>query len=132
MPELKPAWCSLTAGSICGDHLDRAGRSAADNSGIYRMWVPASSATDYDYPAHHLEVSLPAFLGKCSDLGIPALDGANIAPKRVYHRRGCLIGESPGKDCKAEALDGGCGGVPHNKCPPPPGQRLSHKSKGQR
>ena len=32
------------------------------------------------------------------------------------------MGESPGKDCKAEAPDGGCGGVPHNKCPPPPGQ----------
>ena len=95
------------------------------------MWVPASSATDYDYHAHHLEiVSLPALLGKCSDLGIPALYGGNIAPKRVYHRRGCLIGESPGKDCKAEAPDGGCGGVPHNKCPSPPGQEKGDRGMG--
>ena len=31
---------------------------------------------------------------KCSDLGVPAPYGRNIAPTRVYHRLGRLIGES--------------------------------------
>ncbi len=46
-----------------------------------------------------------------------------LYPARVSHRR------KPGTGCKGEALDGGHGGVPHNKVPPSPGERLSHKSK---
>ena len=57
-----------------------------------------------------------------SDLGIPAPYGRNIAPMRVYHRRGRLIGESQERVARAKPLPGdvgvspttagGCGGVP--------------------
>ena len=35
----------------------------------------------------------------------------------------------PGKGCKGEVLAGGCGGVPHNKDPPSPGQEKGARSK---
>ncbi len=36
----------------------------------------------------------------------------------------------PGKGCKGEALDGGCGGVPQNKDPPSPGQVEDYARRG--
>ena len=39
--------------------------------------------------------------GKCSDLGVPAPYERNIAPMRVYHRRGRLIGESQERVARA-------------------------------
>ena len=43
---------------------------------------------------------------KCSDLGVPAPYGRNIAPTRVYHRRGRLIGESQERVARAKPLPG--------------------------
>ncbi len=65
------------------------------------------------------------FRGTCSVWERYRTDKA-LLPARASHRR------KPGTGCKGEALDGGRGGVPHNKVPPSPGERLSHKSKGQR
>ena len=59
---------------------------------------------------------------KCSDLGVPAPHGRNIVPMRVYHSRGSLIGKGQKRVARAKPLPGGCGGVPHNKVPPSPGQ----------
>ena len=47
-----------------------------------------------------------------SVLGVSAPYGRNIAPNRACYLRGCLIGESQGKGCKDDALDGGCAGSP--------------------
>ena len=41
---------------------------------------------------------------------------------RLYIRRGVSHRRKPGTGCKGEALDGGHGGVPHNKVPPSPGE----------
>ena len=71
-----------------------------------------------DATANAVNVNLPD--GKCSDLGVPALQGLNIAPMRVG-RGGRLMGKT-GKGCKGEVLAGGCGGVPRNKDRPSPGQ----------
>ena len=43
---------------------------------------------------------------KCSDSGVPAPYGRNIAPMRVYHRRGSPIGESQERVAMAKPLPG--------------------------
>ena len=48
-------------------------------------------------------------MGKCSDLGVPAPCGRNVAPMRVYHRRGHLIGESQERVASAKSLPGDVG-----------------------
>ena len=45
-------------------------------------------------------------LVKCSDLGVPAPYGCNIAPISVYLRRGCMIGESQERVARAKPLQG--------------------------
>ena len=52
-----------------------------------------------------------------SDLGIPAPYGRNIAPMRVYHRRGRLIGESQERVARAKSLTGDVGVSPTTKIP---------------
>ncbi len=67
-----------------------------------------------------------------SDLGVPAPYGRpprRIAPMRVYHRRGRLIGESQERVARAELLPGDVGVSPHNKDPPSPGQEKGARSK---
>ena len=56
------------------------------------------------------------FRGTCSVWERYRTDKA-LLPARASHRR------KPGTGCKGEALDGGRGGVPHNKVPPSPGER---------
>ena len=48
-----------------------------------------------------------------------------LYPARVSHRR------KPGTGCKGEALDGGHGGVPHNKVPPSPGEETPFSWRGE-
>ncbi len=55
------------------------------------------------------------FRGTCSVWERYRTDKA-LLPARASHRR------KPGTGCKGEALDGGRGGVPHNKVPPSPGE----------
>ena len=61
-----------------------------------------------DATANAVNLNLPD--GNCSDLGVPAPYGRNIAPMRIYHRRGRLIGESQEKVARAKSLPGmwGC------------------------
>ena len=54
---------------------------------------------------------------KCSDLGVPAPYGRNIAPMRVHPRRGCLIGESQERVARAKPLTGDVGVSPTTKIP---------------
>ena len=54
-------------------------------------------------------VGCTRFGSKCSDLGVPAPYGHNIAPMRVYHRRGRLIGESPERVARAKFFPGDVG-----------------------
>ncbi len=61
------------------------------------------------------------FRGTCSVWERYRTDKA-LLPARASHRR------KPGTGCKGEALDGGRGGVPHNKVPPSPGESSSHNS----
>ena len=63
-----------------------------------RPTLPPSSRT----PSGTRQVE--PFLGKCSDLGVPAPYGRNIAPMRVNHRRGHLIGESQERVARAIRL----------------------------
>ncbi len=76
-----------------------------------RPTLPPSSRT----PSGTRQVE--PFLGKCSDLGVPAPYGRNIAPMRVYHRRGCLIGESQERVARAKPLPGDVGVSPTTKNP---------------
>ncbi len=46
------------------------------------------------------------FARRCSHLGVPAPYGHNIAPMRVYQRRGRLIGESQERVAKTKSLPG--------------------------
>ena len=58
--------------------------------------------------------------GKCSDLGVSAPYGRNIAPMRVYHRRGRLIGESQKRVARAirlRRMPGDVGVSPTTKIP---------------
>ena len=48
---------------------------------------------------------------KCSDLGVSAPYGRNIAPTSVYHRRGRLVGESEERVARAKPLPGDVGDV---------------------
>ena len=54
---------------------------------------------------------------KCSDLGVPAPYGRNIAPMRVHPRRGCLIGESQERVARAKPLTGDVGVSPTQRSP---------------
>ena len=54
-------------------------------------------------------VGCTRFGSKCSDLGVPAPYGHNIAPMRVYHRQGRLIGESQERVARAKPLPGDVG-----------------------
>ena len=54
---------------------------------------------------------------KCSDLGVPAPYGRNIAPTRVYHRLGRLIGESQERVARAKPLPGDVGVSSTTKIP---------------
>ena len=57
---------------------------------------------------------------KCSDLGVPAPYGRNIAPTSVYHRRGRLIGESQERVARAirlRRMPGDVGVSPTTKIP---------------
>ena len=79
-----------------------------------RPTLPPSSRT----PSGTRQVE--PFLGKCSDLGVPAPYGRpprRIAPTRVYHRLGRLIGESQERVARASSLPGDVGVSPTTKFP---------------
>ena len=63
------------------------------------------------------------FRGTCSVWERYRTDKA-LLPARASHRR------KPGTGCKGEALDGGRGGVPHNKVPPSPGEEKGAEGGG--
>ena len=56
-------------------------------------------------------------ISRCSELGIPAPYGRNIAPMRIYHRRGRLIGEGQERVARASLLPGDLGVSPTTKTP---------------
>ena len=68
-----------------------------------------------DATANAVNLNLPD--GKCSDLGVPALQGLNIAPMRVYDRRGRLIGENQERVARATSLPGDVRVSPTTKFP---------------
>ena len=71
-----------------------------------------------DATANAVNLNLPD--GKCSDLGVPALQGLNIAPMRVCHRRGRLIGENQERVPRAirlRRMPGDVGVSPTTKIP---------------
>ena len=80
-----------------------------------------------DATANAVNLNLPD--GNCSDLGVPAPYGRNIAPMSVYLRRGGLIGDGQKRVARAKPLTGDVGGVPNNKVPPSPGQEKGARSK---
>ena len=64
------------------------------------LWIPAfAGMTNSVAGTFH-------FRTKCSDLGVSAPYGRNIAPMRVYHRRGRLFGESQNRVARAKSLTG--------------------------
>ena len=68
-----------------------------------------------DATAKSVNLNLPD--GKCSDLGVPALQGLKFAPMIVCHRRGRLIGENQERVARAKSLPGDVGVSPTTKIP---------------
>ena len=60
-----------------------------------------------DATANAVNLNLPD--GNCSDLGVPATYGRNIAPMSVYLRRGGLIGDGQKRVARAKPLTGDVG-----------------------
>ncbi len=68
-----------------------------------------------DATANAVNLNLPD--GNCSDLGVPAPYGRNIAPMSVYLRRGGLIGDGQKRVARAKPLTGDVGVSPTTKFP---------------
>ncbi len=68
-----------------------------------------------DATANAVNLNLPD--GNCSDLGVPAPYGRNIAPMSVYLRRGGLIDDGQKRVARAKPLTGDVGVSPTTKFP---------------
>ena len=102
-----PSEPSLPDGKKRAGSTDQRRRTGSCKTSPQFYWRPS-------YRSNLLSIS------RCSELGIPAPYGRpprRIAPMRIYHRRGRLIGEGQERVARASLLPGDLGVSPTTKTP---------------
>ena len=111
-----PSEPSLQDGKKRAGSTDQRRRTGSCKTSPQFYWRPS-------YRSNLLSIS------RCSELGIPAPYGRNIAPMRIYHRRGRLIGEGQERVARASPSPGDVGVSPTTKTPLVLARRRGARSK---